>query len=134
MISVILWKVMIMRFFQFKKDFETSLVYLWVIKLNSYQIIKNRKKQLCLTIWYIKNKIIWLYKKFLKIVLEHSSESVFKPVCKGFRRWKKSQPWSHPKIWAQIINYYTLTDTGEDSKLVHRRIWPKCPTLFSSLF
>lgn len=42
--SVILWKVMIMRFFQFKKDFETSLVYLWVIKFNSYQIIKNRTK------------------------------------------------------------------------------------------
>ena len=27
-----------------------------------------------------------------------------------------------------------LTDTGEDSKLVHRRIWPKVDALFSSLF
>ena len=27
-----------------------------------------------------------------------------------------------------------LTDTGEDSKLVHRRIWPKVDTLFPSLF
>ena len=27
-----------------------------------------------------------------------------------------------------------LTNTGEDSKLVHRRIWPKVDALFSSFF
>ena len=34
----------------------------------------------------------------------------------------------------RIISRTDLTDTGEDSKLVHRRKRPKVDTLFSSLF
>ena len=37
-------------------------------------------------------------------------------------------------IRSKVLIADILTDAGEDSKLVHRRIWPKCPTLFSSLF
>ena len=33
-----------------------------------------------------------------------------------------------------MIDFLPLTDTGEDSKLVHRRKRPKLDTLFSSLF
>ena len=38
------------------------------------------------------------------------------------------------KVRIQASIAHNLTDTGEDSKLVHRRKRPKVDTLFSSLF
>ena len=38
------------------------------------------------------------------------------------------------RIPEELENIGALTDTGEDLKLVHRRIWPKCPRNFLFFF
>ena len=48
-----------------------------------------------------------------------------------FQSWR---PKNIMKSNEKLLKYGVLTDTGEDSKLVHRRKRPKVDTLFSALF